>query len=762
MTPKADQEKTGQDNVRQLVGDQDFQDEEESLPVRGQEEELPLHRTKSHIPLLDDDDPPIQVSNNPFQDNSIMTKGHIQLSDDDDLFTRDNSKNPDQDKTYSMNQGSGYQTQPRGSNNDREPPSNYQRKPLGVLDQKHGSRQREMSQREEEEGIGTKGGFNNEQRDDRTQWSRHRGETIQGEGGKLRGGFTKGQGRRDDNLQGSRHWREEELRQRGINNQEQSRGYQQQSYGAHDQRNGRQAPEHTQNGRAPRHNQREDRTGIDDFHRSHERQNEEDHHPGNRRQAGDHYESEPDQQPGYYERGRETDPRPRPTGRNGYLDRNDHLRGYETRNEYGRDEFQRRRQFIGEDQIRAKIFHGKEGEDLEMFIDLIDLTFREDKYEERMRERMKILYLASHLEDEAQNWWSKLDPDRKRTWVEAISALKFKYNRATMRMSTERLERQRAQVALNNLRQGDMTCEEYLNTADDMYYRLGTSYDRTLAMNFVQGISNPVIQSVVNGLVMDNFSYEQVQEAFIRATRCQRETEMQKKMDDKGKVDTRDESLTKTLLEVQVNMAKMMLDNQRMMAMMLENQDARFSKGTNISQDSTMKPVVQEGVTCYGCGQKGHYKNECTANVQSNRQQWRPQNSGRFMVGAKAGSTEVSTNAVSTGEEGIVIYRDNEGSGTLGMRVASNMVELINEVINGRTEEEVAVVSKRNRESSSSGRAADSERPVPKRPRAEPDQQIGGNQDRPIKIPITRRRENEDITQENTLPMLRRQGNRGN
>ena len=639
-TPKADLEHISliaPDNSRQLVGDQDYQDEEDSLPVRGLEEEA----SKGYIQSQDDDPPFFQDNNN--QDNSVMTKGHIQLSDDYDPFAQDNF---DQDKQHPMNQGVSYQKQPRGilnpkkgtrqqdetdhrviSGNDRELPSNYQRKPFGVSDQKQGPKQREMNQREEEEGIGTKERFSHEQgrREDNTRWLRHRGEALREEGGRPKGGFIKDQGRRDDNPQEPSHWKEEESRQRSINNQEQLRGYQQQPYGIHDQRlegrqrNGRQAAEHlehSQSGRAPRYDH--DRTGNEAFHRRQGRQNEEDLHPRNRRQTGEYYESErePDQRPGYSEG--ETDMRSRPTGRNEYF------RGYEARNEHGREEFQRRRQFSGEDQIRAKIFHGKESEDVEMFIDLIDLTFREDKYEEGMRERMKIIYLASHLEDEAQNWWSKLDPDRKRTWVEATNSLKFKYNRATMRMSTERLERQRAQVALNHLRQGDMTCEEYLNTADDMYYRLGTSYDRTLAMNFVQGISNPVTQSVVNGLVMDNFSYEQVQEAFIRATRCQRETEMQKKLDDKGKPDTRDESLTKTLLEVQANMAKMILDNQRMMAMMLENQAGKGSNASQdslvrTSQDSAMRPAAQGGVTCYGCGQKGHYKNECTANGQSNR-----------------------------------------------------------------------------------------------------------------------------------------------
>ena len=58
-----------------------------------------------------------------------------------------------------------------------------------------------------------------------------RGEEIQDEEGRPREGFTKDQEGRNDNLQGTRYWREEEeSRQKGINNQEPLRGYQQQPY----------------------------------------------------------------------------------------------------------------------------------------------------------------------------------------------------------------------------------------------------------------------------------------------------------------------------------------------------------------------------------------------------------------------------------------------------------------------------------------------------------------------------------------------------
>ena len=129
---------------------------------------------------------------------------------------------------------------------------------------------------------------------------------------------------------------------------------------------------------------------------------------------------------------------------------------------------------------------------------------------------------------------------------------------------------------------------------------MGADYNRTLAINFVQGIANRVTQSVVNGFVADAYIYEQVQGAFVRVTRGQRETEMQRRLKEreKEKVESKEESVTKTLLEVQAIMMKMMLDNQRMMAMMLENQSqtsrSRRTMGTH--------QIDQRGPTYYSCG----------------------------------------------------------------------------------------------------------------------------------------------------------------
>ena len=173
LTSKADQEKTSLlNNGRQFVDDKDYQDEEDSLPVRGLEEEEEAF--KGHIQSPDKDDIFIQDSNNPYQDNSIMTKGHVQLPDDHDPFAQDN--NFDQDRQYSKDQGVGYQTQPRGILNQEKGIRQQDE-----TDHRKGSRQRETSQRgEEEEGIRPRGGFNQDQ------------------------------GRSDTMMQGSGHWREQE------------------------------------------------------------------------------------------------------------------------------------------------------------------------------------------------------------------------------------------------------------------------------------------------------------------------------------------------------------------------------------------------------------------------------------------------------------------------------------------------------------------------------------------------------------------------
>ena len=107
--------------------------------------------------------------------------------------------------------------------------------------------------------------------------------------------------------------------------------------------------------------------------------------------------------------------------------------------------------------FRVIPFTDGEKEDVDTFIDTIDLSFYsiEGSIPAERRARAKIAYLASYLWDEAFTWWICLEAENKDTWTHVVETLRSKYRRLGIRrrinLSTERLEKQRAQARLNNL-----------------------------------------------------------------------------------------------------------------------------------------------------------------------------------------------------------------------------------------------------------------------------------------------------------------------
>ena len=414
--------------------------------------------------------------------------------------------------------------------------------------------------------------------------------------------------------------------------------------------------------------------------------------------------------------------------------------------------------------LKVKSFTGTDAEDIIMFLEAVELSFGlfERTIGQDRRERSKLVYLYSCLEGNALSWWTQLEAGKKDTWEHATAALRTRFGRTRARvgMTQAQLDVQRAQASLNSLQQGSRTYDEYLQYVDDLHDILsgveGGDHDPTLAKKFVQGIKDPLIRRMVNVMVTE-VTYENVREVYLKATKEEREVEAQQRLVEETAKLGKDEGFTKSLLEVQASMAQMMKDNQMSMAQMVKDnqrimeifaqtirpvnrgqypstsgtpfsaQSAGVGRGRGLAPTAVANPSSSDstrvpGPTCFNCGQKGHYRSECTNVPQNPRQVWNQQPLEQ-MTGA--GKT-VSANAVVMDdelfeEEVIDLGGDLESSGTLGGKVSTNMVELVGVVETEREETdmeeeaEVAAVGKRGRETTSSENR--SYRPVQKKVR---------------------------------------------
>ena len=81
-----------------------------------------------------------------------------------------------------------------------------------------------------------------------------------------------------------------------------------------------------------------------------------------------------------------------------------------------------RRRKMEEPIFQVSVFSGGENEDVEKFIEIIDMSFLliEDRYPEDRRNRARLVYMSGYLTNEALLWWNDLEPNEKGTWEEAF------------------------------------------------------------------------------------------------------------------------------------------------------------------------------------------------------------------------------------------------------------------------------------------------------------------------------------------------------
>ena len=150
-------------------------------------------------------------------------------------------------------------------------------------------------------------------------------------------------------------------------------------------------------------------------------------------------------------------------------------------------------------QVPVEKFGGEDDEDVEEFLDSLELVLPGETQipDEAKTERARVATLHRHLTGQAKDSWKTLGPSNKATYELAAAALKRRFPKPDEE-SEYRSAQNRAIVEMNTLTQGEKTTEEYVKKTISLYGILGEENALTLATKFVDGISNPMVQALVD------------------------------------------------------------------------------------------------------------------------------------------------------------------------------------------------------------------------------------------------------------------------
>lgn len=174
-------------------------------------------------------------------------------------------------------------------------------------------------------------------------------------------------------------------------------------------------------------------------------------------------------------------------------------------------------------------FGGERGENVEKFLVALKLSFLGLSTQIPNvieREQIKLDILESYLVGRAYDYWVSLNPTHKATFDLASTALKRKFPRPNYEVTRWNV-RIKAQAEMNSLTQGDMTTEEYVEKANELYDTLGEEYALALSTKFVDGINDRAVQVHVDTQTRGNYtSFLNVIQAYTIATTSIRRQEM--------------------------------------------------------------------------------------------------------------------------------------------------------------------------------------------------------------------------------------------
>ena len=179
--------------------------------------------------------------------------------------------------------------------------------------------------------------------------------------------------------------------------------------------------------------------------------------------------------------------------------------------------------------IPIEKFGGEDDEDVEVFLDSLELSF--ERYEntipdEPRKERAKVAAIYRNLTGMARDCWKTLGPSNKTSYDLASSALKKRFPKPDEE-SEYRAAQNRAIVEMNTLVQGERTTEEYVKMTVRLYGILGDNHALSLATKFVDGITNPMVQVLVDTQTKGDYtSFMDVINAFKISTTTIRRQEL--------------------------------------------------------------------------------------------------------------------------------------------------------------------------------------------------------------------------------------------